>query len=194
MLWNRSLVMIDKETGSLWSHILGRAMQGPLEGNDLEVLPSTMTDWHTWQTLHPQTTVALLTPTARGFERQMYRRPENFVVGLRLGDRSRAWPYDRLWLEGLVNDQLGDVPLVVFFERNNGTALVFGRRHGEQTLSFELRDGRIVDTTTGSTWDPYRGRAMDGPLGGAQLKPLPAIVSFRQAWTIFHPDGDVYGE
>ena len=28
MLWNRSLVMYDKETGTLWSHILGEAMQG----------------------------------------------------------------------------------------------------------------------------------------------------------------------
>ena len=39
MLWNRSLVILDAETKSLWSHILGRAMRGPLEGETLEVLP-----------------------------------------------------------------------------------------------------------------------------------------------------------
>jgi hypothetical protein len=27
-LWNRSLVMMDLETKSLWSHLLGRGMQG----------------------------------------------------------------------------------------------------------------------------------------------------------------------
>ena len=31
-LWNRSLIMMDKETDSLWSHLLGEAMAGPLEG------------------------------------------------------------------------------------------------------------------------------------------------------------------
>ena len=44
MLWNRSLVILDAETKSLWSHILGRAMQGPLEGETLEALPGLMTD------------------------------------------------------------------------------------------------------------------------------------------------------
>ena len=44
MLWNRSLVMLDQETKSLWSHILGQAMRGPLKGTRLEVIPSTMTD------------------------------------------------------------------------------------------------------------------------------------------------------
>ena len=36
MLWQRSLVMQDKETGSLWSHILGEAMRGSLKGTSLE--------------------------------------------------------------------------------------------------------------------------------------------------------------
>ena len=31
MLWNRSLVMYDRETKSLWSHMLGEAMQGRLK-------------------------------------------------------------------------------------------------------------------------------------------------------------------
>ena len=55
MLWNRSLVMQDKETGSLWSHLLGRAMRGDLQGQRLDRLPGLMTDWKTWRELYPQT-------------------------------------------------------------------------------------------------------------------------------------------
>ena len=38
-LWNHSLVMVDQETGSLWSHLLGRAMSGPMKGTNLKTLP-----------------------------------------------------------------------------------------------------------------------------------------------------------
>ena len=37
-LWNRSLVMRDLETGSLWSHILGECMEGELMGKKLELI------------------------------------------------------------------------------------------------------------------------------------------------------------
>ena len=30
MLWKRSLVMVDSETKTLWSHLLGKAMRGKL--------------------------------------------------------------------------------------------------------------------------------------------------------------------
>ena len=42
LLWNRSLVMIDKETRSLWSHLLGESMQGPLQGKPLDFLTATI--------------------------------------------------------------------------------------------------------------------------------------------------------
>jgi hypothetical protein len=42
MLWNRSLEMRNVETGSLWSHILGEAMQGDLKGTTLQPLPTEL--------------------------------------------------------------------------------------------------------------------------------------------------------
>lgn len=40
-----ALVMYDRQTDSLWSQFLGVAVQGPLAGTKLEVLPSVLTDW-----------------------------------------------------------------------------------------------------------------------------------------------------
>ena len=46
MLWNRSLVMYDRETESSWSHILGEAMDGKMKGATLDHVPSDR--WTLW--------------------------------------------------------------------------------------------------------------------------------------------------
>jgi len=187
MLWNRSLVMRDLETGSLWSHILGRAMAGKLRGEELEAIPSTITDWSTWRQAHPETTVAMLSRTAREFSRQMYRRPARYVVGLSHGNTSRAWSYDQLILQPIVNDTFADKPVVVFFDDKSGAAMIFNRRVNGQTLSFALQGNKVVDEQTGSSWNWMRGEATGGEMKGEQLAPLPSVISFTKAWKVFHP-------
>jgi hypothetical protein len=39
-LWRNSLIMEDKETGSLWSHITGEALEGAMKGQHLKTIPS----------------------------------------------------------------------------------------------------------------------------------------------------------
>ncbi len=56
-LYRNSLIMYDRETGSLWSHLLGAAIRGPLEGARLQLIPSTFTTWETWRRRHPATLV-----------------------------------------------------------------------------------------------------------------------------------------
>lgn len=57
-----NLVMFDRETGSYWSQLLGQAICGPLAGERLSLLPSTVADWGTWRDRHPETTVLLPPP------------------------------------------------------------------------------------------------------------------------------------
>ena len=52
-----TLIMYDQQTGSRWSQLFGEAVDGPLEGEKLEKLPSIMTTWAKWRALHPETTV-----------------------------------------------------------------------------------------------------------------------------------------
>ncbi len=56
-LWRGALVMYDRRTRSLWSQQASRAIAGPLAGQDLEILESTVTDWRSWRASHPATTV-----------------------------------------------------------------------------------------------------------------------------------------
>ena len=65
MLWKRSLIMYDLETKTLWSHILGEAMHGPLKGAKLEILDSSLVAWSSWSKSHPNTKVTSLSKSKR---------------------------------------------------------------------------------------------------------------------------------
>jgi hypothetical protein len=187
-LWNRSLVMRDRETGTLWSHLLGEAMEGELKGARLEMISSQMTDWKTWREQEPDTTVVNLSRTSKEYRKDFYRDPSLFVLGLRVGMKTKAWPFDELVKKRVVNDQVGDLPVVIFFDRESLTAQVFERRVDGQEIRFRAVDERIVDLTHGSLWDGLKGKAMNGPAEGKRLVALPGIVSGLVPWVTFHPD------
>ena len=56
--------MTDRETGSLWSGLTGKALSGPLAGSRLTQIPSTPVFWFAWQDFYPDTGVWTPTPTA----------------------------------------------------------------------------------------------------------------------------------
>ncbi len=193
-LWNHSLVMIDVNTKSLWSHLYGKAMRGPLEGSELERLPSTLTDWETWRKLHPDTTVALLTRTSRDYRRDFYKDKDldAFVLGATAGQSARAWPFDVLSRQRIVNDRLAEAPVLITYQPESSTAVLYKRVVGGRTLSFQRRDGELIDQETRSTWNMSSGEASAGPLRGSKLTPLPATVSYRDAWRVFYPASSYY--
>lgn len=62
---NLNLVMFDHETGSFWSQLLVQAICGPLTGETLSLVPSTVSTWGRWQKAHPKTTVLLPSPHSK---------------------------------------------------------------------------------------------------------------------------------
>ena len=190
-LWNRSLVMLDSETKTLWSHILGEAMVGPLKGQQLELLPSVITDWKSWQRDYPETTVLNMSRTADRFQVEFIKNPAQFVYGMADGD-ARAWPLDQLQQQPLVNDLFADEPVLILFDPATATARSFSRRVGERTLEFIHRDGALIDRQTRTQWHPTSGLAVTGPLKGESLTPALAIISYAKAWKTFHPDTTIW--
>jgi len=56
-LWKNGLVMQDRETDTMWSHVTGEAILGDLEGLTLDILPAAHTTWSRWKQKHPETEV-----------------------------------------------------------------------------------------------------------------------------------------
>lgn len=193
LLWENSLVMFDKETGSLWSHILGECMRGPLVGERLEVIPSAMSTWGAWRSRYPETTLVMMPrSSSRYFLEMMSHTGDNLVIALSDGKTTRDWPLTALMEHTLANDTFGDMPVLATIDKPSYTAVPYDRRVKGQTLTFEPSvDGLLIDNETGSTWDPFRGVAVAGELQGERLRRLPGVVAEHATWDIYHTHTDV---
>lgn len=195
MLWRRSLVMVDEETGTLWSHLLGKAMEGKLQGRRLQSIPSTLTTWQAWKQNQPATTVIHLSRTANRFDTRFYRRPQLFVFGwVHEGEQAYAARFDTLLKHPLLNLTTEGTPLVLTFDPDSTSANLFLRQVSGRTLRMKARSStRMEDEQTGTVWNSQTGTALSGPLKGQQLSPRVGIVSYRYAWSVFHPDSQLVG-
>jgi hypothetical protein len=128
------------------------------------------------------------------------------VLSVSLDGIDRLYPFALFRERPLIHDSVAGTPVVVMSRHGTLSALdretiaasraihsanAFDRRLDGRLLAFELRDGRIVDTATGSHWN-LLGEALGGPLAGARLRPLPGGVHFAFAWLAFNPDAQIY--
>ncbi len=180
--------MVDSETKTLWSHLLGEGMRGPLKGSQLEQLPGVMTDWKTWRKDHPDTTVLSMSRTAKRFLANARRNPADYVLAMAASGEPRAWPYDQLIKQPVVNDTYAEMPVLIYFNKATFSAYSFERKLDGKQLAFSAKDGKLIDKETGSVWEPTTGKAIEGELKGKQLTPALGFPSFRRSWKVFHPD------
>jgi hypothetical protein len=191
-LWNRSLVMKDVETETLWSHLLGEAVRGSLKGEQLKALPCDMMTWDAWYREHPETTVLKMPRTTFHYTREFYEKRQDriqFVLGFMGDDGMHHCSFQTMKAKTLLNVDAGGLPLVVLFQPDSTSTRIFARRIGARTLTFVAIDAdRMRDRETQSTWDSRSGAAIGGVLQGKRLKPHVGIVSIKKAWQMFHPD------
>lgn len=132
--------------------------------------------------------------------------PMERVLNISIGSTHRLYPFSLLKSEPVINDTVAGVPVVVFSRRgtlsvldkgairNSRTvpsATAYDRRLDGRTLTFEVRDDRLVDRETGSEWNLF-GRAVVGELAGRQLAIPPSGVHFAFAWLAFNPESEIY--
>ena len=56
-LWKNVLIMYDRQTDTLWSHLTGEGLIGPLKGKRLKTFPAAMMRYSEWTQLYPDTLV-----------------------------------------------------------------------------------------------------------------------------------------
>jgi Protein of unknown function (DUF3179) len=221
-IWANALIMYDHQTGSLWGHLGGQAISGPMQGTRLQVLAATQTNWETWKRIHPKTLV--LDPSKSPHQRDynvdpyegyyaseetgvMGTRHEDprlpvkaFVVGLRVDGEVKAYPFAAFNKQPVVNDTIAYAPIVVVFDERTTTGLVFNRRIDSQVLTFVPATRAageplaMHDEQTGSLWSGFDGKAVEGALKGKRLEQVPATYAFWFAWKDYYAETAVYGQ
>jgi hypothetical protein len=209
-LWRDALVLYDRDSGTLWSQIDGRALSGSRLGETLQELPSVVLDWRDWKALHPATMA--LRPSRYSQTDSRYggyalsadlgitgtvspdvRLPgKTRVLGVEVGARHAAVALGWLEEHDLLQDTLAGVPFLAVAPGGR-TGRAFDRRDGDRTLTFHVDDqGRILDRETGSTWDPHSGIAIHGALMGRRLTRLKTRNAYWFVWARFHPETHVF--
>ena len=200
------LTMTDRETGSVWTHLDGNAIRGPLQGARINIVPAAQMTWGEWKKAHPSTMV--LSPDTPF--RNRYRpvrigvfnpREANFgddrlasnalVVGVEANEHFKGYELEDLTSAGgVVNDRLAGQPIVVIYDGNARTGLAYSRLLDGQVLEFynvTPQGFELRDQETGTLWDG-QGRAISGPLVGRFLEFVPSFISEWYGWSGYHPD------
>jgi len=210
-LVRNSLVMFDRQTGSLWSHLTGESISGPLHGKRLEQLSSAQTTWGIWLKEHPHTMLL----QANQFDTQdpyegyysggdtgvvPVKRTDNRlpakdrIVGIRIGSDVKAYDFKALARDRVVNDQVAGTPLVIVFDGGSESGAVYRSDPGGTLLRFSQGNGALrMNDDGGSVWDGLTGIALSGPRAGQSLDQVPITYSFWFGWADFYPNTEVYG-
>lgn len=172
-LWHDALVLLDEETGSLWSQASGEAILGPLAGARLDRIPSERTTWEAWLARHPDTSVLPSEHRRRRLKLKLYPYAD-MMLGM-LGTRN---PDKRLEGKVLVAGFAaeGAEPLAVVLKRKD--------RPQEARVSF---DGRAILVRHEGGLGPTRAWLSDGPPDWEPREQVPVQTMYWFVWAALHP-------
>jgi len=221
------LVMYDRQTESWWQQVTGEAIVGDLTGQRLKFLPAQIIAWDTFKAQFAQGKVlsrntghrraygenpyvgydnVTSSPFLYAGPRDARLRPMERVVTVSTGTYDVAYPFSLLETVRVVNDTIGNTPIVVLFEkgvasaldsssiadsRDIGAAAVFERTLNGKVMTFKSTGGKITDSQTGSTWNVL-GIATTGQLKGTRLTQVVSGNHFWFSWAVFKPKTRVY--
>ena len=229
LLRNSDLVMYDRQTESLWQQFTGEAIVGSMTGKKLDWIPSQIISFAEAMVAFPNAQVLSRdTGHLRSYGNNPYVNydapngkpyfdvtgeapmpPMTKVVGIKLGKKSRAYPYPLTRSQGVVHDVVSKMPLVIFHtetgatsaldkssiadSRDEGSVGVFDSRTDGASLTFSRKGNVFVDDQTNSVWD-VTGRAISGHYEGTKLVPVVHGTYFAFAWFAFQPKSDRYND
>jgi Protein of unknown function (DUF3179) len=209
---NQNFLMRDRETGTWWQQITGKAIYGRWKGRTLELAPSDELSFGLWKKESPGGQV--LAAVARDqkkydskWEDEVAKLPvpisfpgtelksRDVVVGLEVLGEARAYPLTAILKQSPIEDRLGGNPILLvagpdgksvraFVSRLDGSDVELFRKSGTE-------DFVLVGSEGDSEWN-FKGCAVSGPFSGKCLPELPAIKDYWFDWRNYHADTTVY--
>lgn len=226
-LRHSDLVMFDRKTETLWQQFTGKAIVGDYVGTTLTQIPSQIISFDQFKKNYPNGKVLTRdTGYDRNYGANPYTGyddinnsplfdagndddrlpPMEKVIGVHLNLYQKAYPYSITRKEQVINDKVGEPPLLIIHtegatsaldaaeiadSKESGSTGVFKRTLDGQELTFALKSGQIIDEQTESVWT-ITGEAVEGPNKGKKLETVTFGDYFAFAWLVFWPDTEIY--
>ncbi len=227
-LYRSNKLMYDRNTSTLWNQLTGEPVLGELVGSDIQLnlLPVVLTTWEAWLAQHPDT---LVLDINTGYQRPyfpgaaygdyfayqdtmfpVWQRSDLLdtkerVYTLHIEGIPKAYPVSLLTEEQVVNDTIGDTPLVLIAAR--GEIYVDGESQrvgpvvynagGEVRAYNRLDDtftpGPDADTVLDSAGRPWQitEEALLGPDGETAPR-VNGHLAYWFGWYTFFPNTLIY--
>ncbi len=173
LLYNSDVLLYDRQSESLWSQILGKAISGSAASKSLQLITTRHTTFEAWEALHPNT---LVLSTQTGFDKDYSKTPyqsyetsnkllfpvsnesdildrKSKVIGIEINGRFKAYPFKRLKKS---NSPISDV--------FNGENLII--EYNQSSNSAKIMD--------------------------SQGRELSTLTMYWFAWFAFHPETEVF--
>jgi len=218
-IFNGVFVMKDRETGTFWSHYTGEALEGPQVGTRLEWVQVGRSQFGRMVQEHPQATMPAkkkmqfreIPPMSGRDEAMGDGMPDEFIptlpknidqlprhthgLGVAVGSDRRFYALDTLAGEPVVNDQIGDVPVVVLVQDGTEAAAAYSRCIDGRELTFDKAEWQglaaLRDRETRTVWRSD-GSAASGELEGRSLVSIRSIVTDWYGWAAYFQNTDIY--
>jgi hypothetical protein len=227
MLYKSNMLMFDSDTSTLWSQLSGDGNVGALTDTILLRYPAQIVGFGEFRDAFPDALVlSRETGYSRGYGRNPYvgyddvdspaflfrgeidgrLTPKARVISVFDASGAVAYPFEVLAQTRVVNDTIGDSPVVVFWQEGTQSALdgaviaesadvggagIFSSELDGQVLEFMWDGDNFTDTQTGSTWN-LLGQATAGELAGSNLTPIVHDNTLWFSWAAFMPDTRIY--
>lgn len=212
-LFRSNKLMYDQQTKSLWHHMRGEPVVGPLADSGIRLTPRPVvtTTWQEWVRQHPRTVVLDIdTGHVRDYTPgrpygTYYASPETMfpvfprssrlatkdvVFVLRLDPDRKVYPLGAFDRESVVNDAVGATSVVLVGRSATRTVRAYER--GNLRFRSGADPDELIEEGTGARWRIEEEALVPAP-GGQRLARLAGHLAFWFGWFAFHPDTPVYG-
>jgi hypothetical protein len=209
---NQNFLMRDRETGTWWQQVTGKAIYGPLQGAALELVLSDELTFGEWRT--ESVAGQVLAPVSKytkeydgNWEPDVAKLPvvisfpntelksRDVVIGLAIDGSARAYPWETFVKQSPVLDRVNGTPLLMALGPDGKSFRAFVARIDGHDAEFFLQAGAqpwsLLDTLTNSQWN-FQGCATSGPAQGKCLVRVPALKDYWFDWRNYHPETTVY--
>jgi hypothetical protein len=199
----------DAATKSWWQQATGVAVAGPLKGTALQEIPSQQSTLAAWLHQYPNSFVMQPDTTFADEYKEMAKydkgigkssltkrdsaslKAKSWVVGASYNHTSKAYDWNALVRNKMIQDSLPGLPVLVTLESDTASFHVFDRTVKGKILSFtKSGDWQMMDNS-GSIWNTA-GECISGPSKGEKLQSIQAYQEFWHSWKTFHPETKRY--
>jgi hypothetical protein len=140
---------------------------------------------------------ALIDPQFVDAEDASFLKGKDRVLGISRNGVVRAYPVRILNYHEIVNDMLGDEPVVITYCPLCGSGMAFAAMIWERRFVFGVSgllynsDVLLYDLRTESLWSQLMSQAISGEMKGNRLESLPLSHTTWREWKARHPDSQV---